>query len=128
MWPPVRNRDGAVAYLDAPGTNRLGSAGIPGQVDTHFWDRFGGAMFISVFSDLSRGLMQALVNSTDKSDSDTTVNLDNTSNTSDSLAREVLRATINIPPTLTVNHGEAVSIFVPRDVDFSDVYGLEMVE
>ncbi|WP_208605350.1 hypothetical protein [Pseudomonas saponiphila] len=46
----------------------------------------------------------------------------------DSLAREVLRATINIPPTLTVNHGEAVSIFVPRDVDFSDVYGLEMVE
>ena len=56
------------------------------------------------------------------------MNLDNTSNTSDSLAREVLRATINIPPTLTVNHGEAVSIFVPRDVDFSDVYGLEMVE
>lgn len=128
LWSRVRNRDGAVAYLDAPGTNRLGSAGIPGQVDTHFWDRFGGAMFISVFSDLSRGLMQALVNSTDKSDSDTTVNLDNTSNTSDSLAREVLRATINIPPTLTVNHGEAVSIFVPRDVDFSDVYGLEMVE
>lgn len=128
LWSRVRNRDGAVAYLDAPGTNRLGSAGVPGQVDTHFWDRFGGAMFISVFSDLSRGLMQALVNSTDKSDSDTTVNLDNTSNTSDSLAREVLRATINIPPTLTVNHGEAVSIFVPRDVDFSDVYGLEMVE
>lgn len=128
LWSRVRNRDGAVAYLDAPGTNRLGSAGIPGQVDTHFWDRFGGAMFISVFSDLSRGLMQALVNSTNKSDSDTTVNLDNTSNTSDSLAREVLRATINIPPTLTVNHGEAVSIFVPRDVDFSDVYGLEMVE
>ncbi len=107
LWSRVRNRDGAVAYLDAPGTNRLGSAGIPGQVDTHFWDRFGGAMFISVFSDLSRGLMQALVNSTDKSNSDTT---------------------INIPPTLTVNHGEAVSIFVPRDVDFSDVYGLEMVE
>ncbi len=128
LWSRVRNRDGAVTYLDAPGTNRLGSAGVPGQVDTHFWDRFGGAMFISVFSDLSRGLMQALVNSTDKSDSDTTVNLDNTSNTSDSLAREVLRATINIPPTLTVNHGEAVSIFVPRDVDFSDVYGLEMVE
>ena len=128
LWSRVRNRDGATAYLDAPGTNRLGSAGVPGQVDTHFWDRFGGAMFISVFSDLSRGLMQALVNSTDKSDSDTTVNLDNTSNTSDSLAREVLRATINIPPTLTVNHGEAVSIFVPRDVDFSDVYGLEMVE
>ncbi|MGV5451205.1 type IV secretion system protein VirB10 [Pseudomonas aeruginosa] len=128
LWSRVRNRDGVVAYIDAPGTNRLGSAGIPGQVDTHFWERFRGAMFISVFSDLSRGLMQALVNSTNRNNSDTQVNFDNSSNTSDSLAREVLRATINIPPTLNVHQGEAISIYVPRDVDFSEVYGLEMAD
>lgn len=128
LWSRVRNQDGAVAYLDAPGTNRLGSAGVPGQVDTHFWERLGQAMMVSVFSDLSRGVMQSLINSTQKGSSNTNVNLDDSSNSQEQLASEVLRATINIPPTLTVNHGETVSVFVPRDVDFSDVYDLELVE
>ncbi|WP_282446429.1 TrbI/VirB10 family protein [Escherichia coli] len=43
----------------APWTNSLGSSGVPGQVDSHFWDRFEGAVFISVLSDaLQAGVAQ----------------------------------------------------------------------
>jgi type IV secretion system protein VirB10 len=127
LWSRVRNRDGVVAYIDAPGTNRLGSTGIPGQVDNHWNERIGQALLVSVLSDASKGIFQMLANST-QSSGNTSVNLGNTSNTSDSMSREVLRSTLNIPPTLFDYHGDSVSIFVPRDIDFSKVYGLEMAQ
>lgn len=122
LWTRVRNRDGAMVYLDSPGTNRLGSAGVVGQVDNHFWERFRDAGLISIFSDGTKSLFQMLANSTNNSE--TNVNLDNTENTSDSLAREALQATIGIPPTLYTANGEYVQIMVARDIDFSDVYEL----
>jgi type IV secretion system protein VirB10 len=48
----------------------------------------------------------------------------NTQQTGNEMASKVLEGTINIPPTLTKNQGERVSIFVARDLDFSSVYGL----
>src|SRR5260370_38573132 len=37
LWTRLRNPDNIIVNLDSPGTNRPGSAGIPGQVDTRFW-------------------------------------------------------------------------------------------
>ncbi|WP_068813951.1 type IV secretion system protein VirB10 [Xanthomonas translucens] len=124
LWTRVRNPDNVIVSLDSPGTNALGSTGIPGQVDTHFWERFGGAMFISVFTDIGDSLVKVAANKA--SNAQTSVNLDNTSNTSDQMAREALEATISIPPTLYAQQGEAVSIYVARDLDFSDVYDLRL--
>ena len=124
LWTRLRNPDQSIVYLDSPGTNRLGSAGIPGQVDSHFWERYGPALMLSIISDAGSALVQTAANS--GSSSNTNVNLDNTSSTSDSMGREALRATLNIPPTLYDQQGDSVSIYVARDVDFSDVYSLEM--
>lgn len=125
LWTRVRNTDQVIADLNSPGTSRLGSAGIPGQVDDHFWERFKGAIFVSVLSDLGETLTNLAANSARSGSGNNSVTLGNTENSSDSLAREALRASIDIPPTLTVNQGEGVSIYVARDVDFSDVYSLE---
>jgi type IV secretion system protein VirB10 len=122
LWERVRNPDGVIVNLDSSGTNSLGSAGIPGQVDSHFWERFRGAVFISVLSDS----LKALANSVNNGSGNQSVSLDTTENSADQLATEALRATINIPPTLYDQQGDSVSIFVARDLDFSDVYGLEM--
>lgn len=122
LWERVRNPDGVIVNIDSGGTNSLGSAGIPGQVDSHFWERFRGAIFISVLSDS----LQALANSVNNGSNNQTVSLDTTENSADQLATEALRATINIPPTLYDQQGDSVSIFVARDLDFSDVYGLQM--
>lgn len=127
LWTRVRNPDNTIANIDSPGTNSLGSSGIPGQVDTHFWTRFGGAMFISVFSDIGEAAISYAANKANNSGSgNTNLNLDNTSNTSNQLAAEALRSTIDIPPTLYAPQGDDVMIYVRRDVDFSDVYQLAL--
>lgn len=129
LWTRVRNPDNSIANLDSPGTNSLGSAGIQGQVDTHFWARFGPAMMISIFSDASQAGFQYAANRGNNNGSGNTyLNLDNTTSTSNQLSAEALRATIDIPPTLYDQQADAVNIYVRRDVDFSDVYGLSVDE
>ncbi|KVE33112.1 type IV secretion system protein VirB10 [Burkholderia sp. TSV86] len=129
LWTRMRNPDNVIANLDSPGTNSLGSSGIPGQVNTHFWARFGSAMMISLFSDATKAGFQYAANRGNNNGSGNTyLNLDNTTSTSNQLASEALRATIDIPPTLYDQQGDMVNIYVRRDVDFNDVYGLSMEE
>lgn len=39
LWARLRNPHITLVNLDSPGTNALGSAGVPGQVDHHSWAR-----------------------------------------------------------------------------------------
>jgi type IV secretion system protein VirB10 len=120
MWQRIETPAGVIVDLDSPGTDALGGAGEPGQVDTHFWARFGGAIMLSLVGDFG----QAVVNAAQHSGGQT-LTLNNTSNSTSEMSTEALRNTINIPPTLYKNQGDRVSIFVARDLDFSDVYSLK---
>ncbi|EJS1807248.1 TPA: type IV secretion system protein VirB10 [Escherichia coli] len=122
LWTRLRNPDQTIVNLDSSGTNALGSAGIPGQYNSHWWERMGDAIFFSVLTDG----MKAGIASINNNNSD--VSFNTTENSTDQLATEALRAKINIPPTLYTAQGDAVSIYVARDLDFSTVYGLEMNE
>ncbi|MFP1771050.1 type IV secretion system protein VirB10 [Lonsdalea quercina] len=122
LWSRLRNPDQTIISLNSGGTNALGSAGVPGQVNSHFWERMSDAIFFSVLTDG----MKAGIASLSKNNSDVTFNT--TENNTDQLATEALRAKINIPPTLYAAQGDAVSIYVSRDLDFSTVYELKMNE
>ena len=116
-WQRVETPQGVIIDLDSPGTDPLGAAGEPGEVDTHFWQRFGNAILLSIIGDLG----QAAVNyASEKS----TINIGTTQSTGKDMSTEALKNTVNIPPTLYKNQGDRVSIFVARDLDFSDVYSI----
>ena len=50
------------------------------------------------------------------------VTYENTQNGMDEIIKEAMAQSGNIPPTLIKNQGERVSIFVARDLNFSQVY------
>jgi type IV secretion system protein VirB10 len=115
LWNRIKTPNGVVINLDSPGTDPLGGAGLPGYVDNHFWQRFGAAVLLSLVDDSA----QALSNSVSNSNS---LRFENTGDTTENMATEALRNTINIPPTLYKNQGERVNVYVARDLDFSGVY------
>lgn len=120
QWSRVETPEGVVIELASPGTGPLGEAGVGGEIDTHFWERFGGAILISVVGDL--GEFASSLGGKDQSG--TSITFENTSKGAESAATEALKSTIDIPPTLSKNQGERVAILVARDLDFRGVYGL----
>ncbi|CAE6847067.1 hypothetical protein R75461_07295 [Paraburkholderia nemoris] len=119
LWSRIDMPNGVSVQLDSPGTDSLGASGLDAYVDTHFWERFGGALMLSVVGDVG----QALSNQTVGGGSGQ-INLNSTSSSSQNIAAETLKNTINIPPTAYSNQGSEINIFVARDVDFRSVYEL----
>ncbi|MDP4573444.1 type IV secretion system protein VirB10 [Pseudomonas sp. LPH60] len=117
LWNRIKTPNGVVVPLDSPGTDQLGGSGIPGYVDNHFWQRFGGALMLSLVDDVARGVTTKGGNSDGNQ-----FNFSSTGDATQNMAAEALRNTINIPPTLYRNQGGQVGIFVARDLDFSGVY------
>lgn len=116
LWTEARTPDGVVVPLASPGTDELGRAGLPGEVNRHFWERFGAAILVSVID----GAVQAAVQRSSNGDGTVIVNPSTTSD----IMTEVLRSTINIPPTVTKQHGDRIAVLVARDLDFRSVYEL----
>ena len=48
LWTEARTPLGVVVPLDSPGSDELGRSGLGGEVNRHFWERFGAAMLISI--------------------------------------------------------------------------------
>jgi type IV secretion system protein VirB10 len=115
IWDEIDDGDVHIP-LNSPATDPLGSAGIPAYVDEHFWQRFKGALMVSLIGDFG----QALANKA--TGSGQTITFSNSSNATQDVAAETLRNTINIPPTAYSNQGSVINIFVARDIDLSSVY------
>ena len=58
------------------------------------------------------------------SNAEGTIRLTTTANSGQDLAARALDKTINIPPTGYSLQGEAINIFIARDLDFGRVYEL----
>lgn len=119
LWTEARTPDGVVVLLASPGTDELGRAGLPGDVNRHFWERFDAAILISVID----GAVQAAIQRSSSGGGDVIVNPSN----SQGVMTEVLRGTVNIPPTVTKSHGDRVAVVAARDLDFRSVYELRPI-
>lgn len=121
LWTRIITPDGVVINLNSPGADELGSTGLTGKTDSHWFERIGSAFLLSTIQD---GIAYEIAEQQAKSGG-TTLVLSNTAQAGDSMAQKVLDSTINIPPTLYKNQGDRAVIYVARDLDFSNVYTLK---
>ncbi|HWK41305.1 MAG TPA: TrbI/VirB10 family protein [Croceibacterium sp.] len=104
IWTRLIRPDGVSVSLASPATAFDGSGGLPGQVDSHFFQRFGSAMLLSVIGGL-----------TTIASGGTSVILGGGQNA----ASTALQQNGQISPTVRVRMGEPIRVFTARDLDFS---------
>lgn len=118
LWSRAKTPTGVIVNLGSPATDALGRAGFDGEIDNHFFERFGGALLLSIVGDAGQIAGQQF--------SDGGLQINSVQRGGQSAATIATENSINIPPTLNKNQGELVSIFVARDLDFSSVYSLRV--
>ncbi|HTN14601.1 MAG TPA: TrbI/VirB10 family protein [Sphingomonadaceae bacterium] len=104
IWTRAIRPDGITVDLASPATDFSGMTGLPGDVNTHFFKRFGSAMLLSVIGGLSAfaGGGTAVVLGGGQTAASTALQQDG-----------------QIGPTVRVRQGEPIRVFTARDLDFS---------
>lgn len=120
LWNRIITPGGVVINLNSPGADELGSTGLTGKVDNHWFERIGSAFLLSTIQDA----IQYEIATQQSSSGNTTLVFGNTAQAGNQMAEKVLEVTINIPPTIYKNQGDRAVIYVARDLDFSNVYRL----
>lgn len=124
LWTRAKTPKGVVINLDSPGTDALGRSGLEGFVDTHFLERFGTAIMMSLVQE-SFDYAKAKAASVNANNSTVSTSSGGNNSILDRLATEQMKKSITIPPVLYINQGANVQVMVVRDLDFSTVYGIE---
>jgi type IV secretion system protein VirB10 len=124
VWDRITTPTGLDINMSSPGVDNLGSAGHPGHYDAHWPQRITSALLISMISDafkyagakhgpqetsIANGVV---VQSPYES---------NTGRTMERLANMALEKNMARSPTVSINQGEVVNVYVAQDVDFSVV-------
>jgi len=120
IWQRCETPQHVMVPLACDAADFLGRPGIPGQVDNHFWNRFGAAIALSLITDIG----PYLIATRQTGNNNTTVSFPPITGPKDVMS-EVLKSTVNIPPTITQPHAAQVLIYLAGDVDFRDVYQLK---
>lgn len=107
IWTRLIRPDGVSVNIASPAVGFGGETGLEGKVNSHFFERFGSSMLLSVI-----GTVPAF--------------LGNTANViigggGQSAAAAAVGQTGNIGPTIRVRQGEPIRVFTARDLDFSKV-------
>jgi type IV secretory pathway VirB10-like protein len=110
IWTRVIRPDGVSIQIASPAADPLGRGGIEGKVDRHFFGRFGGSILMSV--------LNAGVAAVGNARSTSQIYIGSAAQAA-SMAGTVMKSD-QIAPTIKTAQGAPVTIFVARDLDFSD--------
>ena len=109
IWTRLIRPDGASVNIASPAVAFDGTTGLAGDVDTHFFSRFGSAMLLSVIGGLgaiASGGASVVIGGAGQSAASTALQQDGQRS-----------------PTIRVAPGEPLRVYTARDLDFSQVTG-----
>ncbi|CAH0228288.1 TrbI/VirB10 family protein [Stenotrophomonas lactitubi] len=124
IWDRITTPNGIDVAMSSPGVDQLGGAGHPGQYSAHWGSRLASALMISLIADAFKYA------AAEHGPESTTVASNGfavrspyesaTARTMERLANEALSEGRR-PPTVTINQGTIVNVYVAKDVDFTGV-------
>lgn len=107
IWTRLIRPDGASVNIASPAVGFDGTTGLAGDVDNHFFKRFGSAMLLSVIGGLgaiASGGASVVLGGAGQSAASIAAQQDG-----------------QVGPTIRVRMGEPIRVFTARDLDFSQV-------
>ena len=110
-WVRLVRPDGVTIAIGSPATDPLGGSGVRAKVNSHFFERFAGAILRSTV-DIGVALAS-------RAGSSGVVVVPGTLQG----GTEAIAPPTDIRPTLTVARATSISVFVARDLDFTGVEG-----
>lgn len=113
IWTRVLRPDGGSIQISSGGGDDLGRAGLAGKVDNHFFERFSGAVLLTVLNAAAYAA----------AGTPSTQVVIGSSGTGAVAGAGSALAPAEIPPTIKVAQGTPIRIFVQRDLDFTPVGG-----
>ncbi|MBS0360000.1 MAG: type IV secretion system protein VirB10 [Proteobacteria bacterium] len=113
VWSRIITPDGVSIDVGSPATDELGRGGLSGKADSHFFERFGSAILLSVIS--------AGVDAAGRGSGNNTELVIGSATQANQVASIALQKQIDIPTTIRVPQGAPVQVSVARDLDFSGV-------
>jgi type IV secretion system protein VirB10 len=130
VWTRALRHDGVSVLLGSYGTDALGRSGVTGEVDQHYAERFGAAIVLSIVgggTSYLSGLGQAGPSSTSTAltpaqQAQQAQAAQTISQTYAEMANSTLKEQMAIPPTIHIDQGTPIIVFVKRDLDFSNLY------
>jgi type IV secretion system protein VirB10 len=105
VWTRLIRPDGVSVNLGSPAIGFGGETGLKGKVNSHFFERFGSAMLLSVVGGLTTLAGNASV----------------VIGGGGSAAAQAVQQGSNVGPTIRVRQGEPIRVFTAKDLDFSQV-------
>ncbi|WP_282246495.1 TrbI/VirB10 family protein [Stenotrophomonas sp. PS02300] len=123
IWDRITTPNGIDVAMSSPGIDQLGGAGHPGDYSAHWGSRIASALMISLIADAFKyAAAEHGPETTTISSSGFAVQSPYESATARSMERLANEAmSERRPPTVTINQGTVMSVYVAKDVDFSDV-------
>ena len=117
-WTRVQLPNGVIATLNSPSTDTLGRAGLAADdISHHFLERFGASVLFSV---LGAYTANAGVNGLDGYNSASQYRM-SVVQSFQKTSNDTMNQQAKIDPTLKIQQGHQINVFVARDISFYDV-------
>ena len=107
--------NGIIVTLNSPSSDQMSRSGQAADyIDRHFFERFGGGALLSV---LGAYIVTSGVNGQDEYNSKSQYRM-NVAGGFQQAANQALQQDMQVKPTLQVNQGASINVFVAHDLDF----------
>lgn len=119
IWNRIHMSNGVIVTLNSPGADRIGRSGQGADfVDTHFIEKFRSSALLSML-----GVFTATVGVSDSQDRYNSASQYRAAlaNNFQNASGQSLQANSVIKPTLSINQGAEINVFVSHDLDFKGV-------